>query len=207
MKTTRSSGTDWREWRRLRAWDLAQQGWGVRQIATALAASPTAVSRWLSLARRDGFEALCARPHPGTHSRLTVEQKRLIADFLWHGPEAYGFRGEVWTCRRVAKVLDEEFGVAYHPGHVSRILKDLGWTPQLPITRAIQRDETAIRRWADRAWPRLNHQATKEERTLVFVDESGFYLLPGACEPTDGKGERQSSPNGRHTIICRSWAV
>src|SRR5947209_12580809 len=167
MATTRSSGTDWRQWRRLRAWDLAQSGW-------ALAASPTAVSHWLALAQRDGPEALFAHPHLGAPPKLGADQKRLIADFLWHGPEAYGFRGEVWTCGRVARVLREEFGVAYHPGHVSRILKDLGWTPQIPITRAIQRDEHAIECWVSEDWPTLKARARQEGRTLVFVDESGF---------------------------------
>ena len=47
----------------------------------------------------------------GTHAKLSEEQKRLITDFLWHGPEAYGFRGEVWTCPRVVDVLAREFGV------------------------------------------------------------------------------------------------
>ena len=42
---------------------------------------------------------------------LSDAQKRLIPEFLWHGPEAYGFRGEVWTCGRVAQVLKEEWGV------------------------------------------------------------------------------------------------
>lgn len=179
MATPRVTGSDWREWRRLRAWDLAQLGWGVRRIAIALAASPTAVSRWLSTARRDGPEALGARPHPGAPPKLTPQQKRLIPDFLWHGAEAYGFRGEVWTCGRVARVLHEEFGVLYHQGHVSRLLKGLGWTPQIPITRAIQRDEAVIEQWATTDWPALKRQARKEGRTLIFVDESGFYLLPG----------------------------
>src|SRR5215207_423465 len=118
MATTRSTGTDWREWRRFHAWDLSQLGWGVRSIGVALDASPTAVSRWLDMARRNGPQALSARPHPGAPPKLSLDQKRLIADFLWHGPEAYGFRGEVWTCGRVARVLREELGVAYHPGHV-----------------------------------------------------------------------------------------
>jgi transposase len=196
MATTRSSGSDWRTWRRLRAWDLAQLGWGVRSIAVALDASPAAVSRWLALARRDGPQALSAQPHPGAPPKLNADQKRLIADFLWHGTEAYGFRGEVWTCGRVTRVLREEFGVAYHPGHVSRILKDLGWTPQLPITRAIQRDEDAIGSWADQDWPALQSRARKEGRTLVFVDESGFYLLPGRV--------RTYNPSGL-TPVIHEW--
>jgi len=107
---------------------------------------------------------------------------RLLPDFLWHGAEAYGLRGDVWTCGRVAGVIQEEFDVAYSKSQVSRLLKRLGWTPQVPITRAIQRDEDAIVRWRDRSWPALKAQARRKRRELVFVDESGFYLLPGVVK-------------------------
>jgi transposase len=146
------------------------------------------VSQWLTAAREEGRKALYSQPH-GTHAKLTEEQKRLIPDFLWHGPEAYGFRGEVWTCPRVVDVLAREFGVTYHRDHVSRILKELGWTPQIPITRAIQRDEAAIARWRTETWPQLRRQVATERRTLVFVDESGFYLLPGVVKTYGPKGQ------------------
>src|SRR5947209_8921924 len=106
-------------------------------------------------------------------------QKGLIPEFLWHGAEAYGFRGQVWTCARIARVIEEEFGVRYHKDHVGRLLKDLHWTPQQPIKRAFQRDDEAIQRWRDETWPELRRRARRERRVLVFEDESGFYLLPG----------------------------
>jgi hypothetical protein len=79
----------------------------------------------------------------------------LIPESLWHGAEAYGFRGSAWTRARVAKVIEEEFGVAYDKSRVSRLLKRLGWTRQAPIRRAGQRDEQAIERWRMATWPRL----------------------------------------------------
>ena len=169
-------------------------GWGVRPIAQALDASVVAVSRWLATARREGTAALRAHPRPGTTPKLTPDQKHLIVDFLWHGPEAYGFHGEVWTCRRVVQVLQEEFGVRYSRSQVARILKALGWTPQVPITRAIQRDDVAIERWATTDWPALKHQARTEGRTPVFVDEAGFYLLPGKVRTYSPKGLRPFLP-------------
>ena len=178
---------DWREWRRLRALYLFQHGWRERDIVEALGASKGAVSQWLTTAGKGGRKALYSRPH-GIHAKLTDEQKRLIPDFLWHGPEAYGFRGEVWTCPRVVDVLAQEFGVTYHRDHVSRILKELGWTPQIPITRAIQRDEAVIAQWRIQVWPDLRRRATVERRTLVFVDESGFYLLPSVVRTYGLKG-------------------
>lgn len=125
----------------------------------------------------------------GDLSGRSPAQRALIPEFLWHGPAAYGFRGQVWTCARVARVIELEFGVAYHKGHVSRLLKELYWTPQTPIRRAIQRDEAAIERWRSVVWPELVKQARGERRVWVFVDESGFYLLPGVVKTHSPEGQ------------------
>jgi transposase len=183
-----SAPNDWREWRRLRALQLERQGWSQRDIAEALKVSEETVSRWLARAHEGGPEALRAHRAPGPPSRLSPAQFRLIPEFLWHGPEAYGFRGEVWTCARVAKVIEDEFGIAYHKHHIARLLKQLHWTPQVPIRRAVQRDEEAIARWRDEVWPELRDRAQRERRVLVFVDESGFYLLPGVVKTYAPKG-------------------
>ena len=183
----------WREWRRLRALQLKEQGWSGRHIATALGVTEDAVSRWLVRARNGGREALRARTSPGRPPKLSPTQKRLIPEFLWHGAEAYGFRGEVWTCGRIAQVIAEEFGVRYHKDHVGRLLGELQWTPQVPIRRAVQRDEEAIRRWRAEVWPELRRRARRERRVLVFEDESGFYLLPGVV--------RTYAPEARTPVI------
>jgi transposase len=170
------------EWRRFRALDLTRLGWIQRDIAEALDVSEVALSTWLARVRDGGSEALRALPAPGRPPRLTPVQKRSIPEFLRHGPEVYGFRGQVWTCARIAKVIEWEFGVRYHKDHVGRILKALHWTPQEPNKRAIQRDDEAIQRWRDETWPELLQRARRERRTLVFEDESGFYLLPGVVK-------------------------
>ena len=177
----------------MRAWHLKQRGWTQRLIAAALGATEGAVSRWLAAAEEQGPDALRTRPRGRPPTRLTDAQRRLIPDCLWHGPEAYGFRGAVWTCARIAKVIEEEFGVTYHPDHVGRLLKELRWTPQVPITRARQRDEAEIEHWRTDVWPRLRQQARRERRAVVFVDESGFYLLPGVV--------RTYSPEGLTPVV------
>jgi transposase len=185
-----------REWRRFRALALKKAGWTQKDIAAALDVTKGAVSQWLVAARDHGSPAL--RPHlrSGRPTELTPAQKRLIPDCLWHGAEAYGFRGERWTCERVAKVLEQEFDVSYSKSHVSRILKAMGWTPQVPITRAIQRDEEAISHWRTEIWPELKKRALRERRILVLMDESGFYLLPGVVKTYAPKGQ---------TPVLREW--
>jgi len=93
------------------------------------------------------------------------------------------------TRARIAWVIEQEFGVSYHKGHVARLLQELNWTPQVPITRAIQRDEAAIKRWRVEVWPNLQARARRERRALVFIDESGFYLLPGVVKTYGPKGQ------------------
>jgi len=171
--------TDWRGQRRWAALTLRRED-GLTQaaIAQALGVSQGMVSRWLARADQDGEPAVVSHPRRGACSRLSPEQFRLIPDFLSHGAEAYGFHGEVWTCTRVAQVIEEEFAVRYHKAHVSRLLEKLNWTPQMPLERASQRDEQEIERWRIEVWPQAKKKAAREGRKIVFIDESGFYLLP-----------------------------
>jgi len=187
---------DIKEWRRLQALHLSRMGWQQRDIAVAMNVTEAAVSRWLAKARNQGEEALHSRAHSGRPSKLTVAEKRLLPDCLWHGAEAYGFRGECWTCARVAGMLMQEFGISYSKSQVSRLLKALGWTPQIPITRAIQRDEEAIAHWRIEVWPELKKRAKQDRRLLILMDESGFYLLPGVVKTYAPKGQ---------TPVLREW--
>jgi transposase len=149
------SPTNWKEARRLQAWQLKQRGWSQRQIAEALGVSAGAVSQWMARARNVGPEALRRRPPPGAPRRLSPEQLARLPELLHRGPPAYGFRGELWTRSRVAALIRLECGVSYHPRHVGRLLKEIGWSPQKPARRARQRDEAAIARWREDTWPAL----------------------------------------------------
>ena len=148
--------TDLREYRRFRAWELRQEGWTQQRIADALGVTQGAVSQWLKQAREGGGpEALRRRKAPGARPRLTPQQLARISELLERGAEAHGFRGDVWTRERVGKVIEREFGVSYHPTHVGRILRDLGWSWQKPVGSASQRNEAAIQQWRDERWPEL----------------------------------------------------
>ena len=155
MKTSQAR-LDWREGRRRRAWELKQAGWKQTQIAAALGVTSGAVSQWLTRARVEGVEeGLRAHPASGRPSKLTPEQRAQLPALLDRGAEAYGFRGQVWTCKRVVEVIRHAFGVTYDPSHVGRMLHTLGSSVQRPSERATQRDEAAIRGWWERRWPAL----------------------------------------------------
>jgi transposase len=145
----------WREGRRQQAWELFQMGWRQRQIATALGVSESAVSQWLAQARHAGPAALKRRPRSGRPPRLSPAQQAQVPALLGQGATAFGFRGDRWTRQRVAEVIRREFGVRYHPAHISRLLSRWGWSRQKPIRRARQRDEAAVKQWREERYPAL----------------------------------------------------
>jgi transposase len=146
---------DWREGRRLRAWELHQQGWKQKDIAAAFGVTPGAVSQWIKRGTAGGVASLRRRTAPGSPPRLTVEQREQLRMELAKGAPAFGFVGDVWTTKRIAALINERFGVSYHPAHVSRIVRVLGQSSQLPQTQATQRDEVAIETWYTERWPTL----------------------------------------------------
>jgi transposase len=152
----------WDEGRRLRAWELKQQGWKQADIAAALGVTEGAISQWCKRAREGGPEALRHRPPPGPTPRLSAGQRAALLEILARGAEAWQWRGDLWTTKRVAGVIRAEFGVSYHPARVSRLLRECGWSAQKPIRRASQRDEAAIRRWLEERWPALKKTPTRK---------------------------------------------
>jgi len=182
-------GQTWKEWRRIRAWDLHQAGWLNVQIAHALGVTEAAVSQWLKTARDGGVESLRAPSRQGQAARLSAEQVQYLMTLLERGATSFGFTGDLWTCARIALVIEREFGVHYHPDHVSRLLHRQDWTYQKPILQASQRNEVEIADWLARGWPALKEQAEKEARTIVFIDESGFYLSPTTTKTWAPAGE------------------
>ena len=63
-------------------------------------------------AREQGVEGLRRHPAPGRQPRLTPEQLAQLPALLERGAEAYGFRGQIWTCQRVAEVIQRTFGIS-----------------------------------------------------------------------------------------------
>src|SRR5208337_4778307 len=91
----------------------------------------------------------------GLPPQLKRQQKQELIGLLKQGSLAAGYSTEMWTTRRVAEQIRRHWGLAYHPGHVWKILIALGWSCQKPERRAIQRDPKKIRQWKRRGWPRI----------------------------------------------------
>lgn len=167
MRKTDEQRGDWKEWRRRRAWELAEQGWNQKEIAEALGVTQGAVSQWMKMGREQGEGGLRGKIAQGPQSRLSGEQMEQLPRLLDQGAEAHGFRGAVWTTQRVAALINKQFGVRYHPAHMSRLLKQIKYSLQQPIERASQRDEQAIATWKEQRWPELKKSPARESNNCL----------------------------------------
>ena len=147
------------ERRRRRAVRLLQAGNSLSSVARMVGAAVSAAWQWRETVRRKGDKGLAARPAPGRPRKLTSRQQRRLPKLLAVGPQAYGYRNDLWTTRRIAAVIKRELGVAYHPAHVSRILSALGWSCQKPERRALERNEAAIEHWKRHRWVEIKKNA------------------------------------------------
>ena len=112
------------------------------------------VSRWHTQWRQGGLEALTSRGPTGYAPRLSDQQLHLIDQALRQGAQAHGFDTDHWTLARITTVIEQFTGVAYHPGHVWKLLRHrLHYRLQRPARRAVERDERAIARWVAEDWP------------------------------------------------------
>lgn len=163
------------EARRLRAVDLLQDGKSNTEVARLIGVDVSSVKRWKRAVAVGGNAALAAKPNRGRPPRLTPEQKQELAQIVRAGPVAAGFRTNLWTCRRVAQVIRQRFGVQYHRDHVGRVLHALGFTQQKPQRRATQRDEAAIEVWRQHDWERI------KKRDAEAKLSSCFSMKPASC--------------------------
>ena len=143
------------ERRRRRAIALLEEGRAPVEVARLIGVDRRSVRRWNAAYRKQGARGLAARPVPGRPTKLSAPERWQLEKTLLRGAAASGFQSNLWTCPRVAQVIKRQFGINYHVDHIGRLLRTLGWTPQRPTRRALERDEQAIKRWVKQRWPRI----------------------------------------------------
>jgi transposase len=140
--------------RRIESGESTQAG-----MARELKVSTQAIEQWMARYRAGGEAALKADPRPGRPRFMTPSEHRQLRRMLVEGPRRYGFDTDLWSCPRIADVIKRKFGIEFHADHIGRILTRLGFSPQKPEARAIERDEKAIKQWIEHDWELVKKSA------------------------------------------------
>ncbi len=143
------------ESRRKYAGKLFAKGMSQADIARELLVSRQSVSRWYNDWCSGGVKALRAAGRAGRLPLLSSKDIKSIERQLLRGSLANGYATDMWTLERVAEVIEKETGIRYHPGHVWRILRQMGWSRQRPARKAKERNDAAIVSWVKNDWPRV----------------------------------------------------
>lgn len=173
------------------------------EVARRVGVHRQSVSRWAADFHSSGVEALRSAGRAGRRPRLSDEDIDGLGDILESGPEAAGYATNLWTCERVAEVIELHFGVRYHSAHVWRLLVRIGWScsdrPDAPSS-GMRRPSRAGSVWNGHALKK----ASREARTIIFIDESGLSERPYRVRTW---GRRGQTPILQHRFSWKSLSA
>jgi transposase len=153
------------EARRRLAVQRVAEGWKQKEVAAFLGVTERAVNGWVAAHRKAGAEGLKGKPHPGAKPKLSKRQVASVLSWLARSPQAFGFKTDLWTTRRLAEVIARRFGVRFNSNYLAEWLTKRGYAPQKPKTRAVERNNVAIGRWVAQEWPRIKKTRATETPT------------------------------------------
>jgi len=143
------------EKRRFQAIKLLEQGLHQAEVGRQVGVARQSVSRWAKVLEAKGKASLRQAGRAGRLPRLSEKQVAHLKRKLLQGAEACGYPSGLWTIGRVTHLIEKETGQEYHPGHVWRLLRQMGGSSQRPTGRALERNEAEIAAWKKKQWPRI----------------------------------------------------
>lgn len=150
-----------------------QEGVPIMDVVRSMGVSRTALFHWLALYRAGGWDALDAGKRGGRKPKLDAKAIEWLYRTLTNDqPTQWKFPFALWTLKLVAKLIYQEFGIHLSRWSVSRLLRQLGLTPQRPLFRAHQQDADQVARWKAEVFPEIRRKAEQCKGVVYFLDES-----------------------------------
>lgn len=134
---------------------MSLEGHTAGDIAHQLKVHRSSVPLWINHWNTYGEEGLWEGQRSGRPAGLSERQREQLRDILDSGPVAYGLETGIWTSPLIRQIIHEEFQRDYHPGHVRKLLRQLGYSVQRPTTRLVQADLRQKRKWVRYTYPNL----------------------------------------------------
>lgn len=184
LKKEAEQDGEYRVAKRLHAVLLCRDGHSSGEISTLLQSPRSKVSEWLRRYETQGYEALLEGHRCGRPRGLSEKQEVQLADIIESGPTAYGFLGGVWTAPMVTRVIETEFGIAYHAGHVCRLLHELEFSIQRPRRILAKADPEKQNRWRRYTYPNIKKKSVVKaaiftSKTKPASDKTQPSIKPG----------------------------
>ena len=151
-----------------------QAGESPEVVARVFGISRMTIYNWLALYRRGGWHALAAKKRGGRPPKLDAKAIRWVYDTVtMKNPLQLKFPFALWTCGMLVDLIKRQFGISLSRSSVSRLLKQLGLSPQRPLRRAYQQNPEAVEQWLNEDFPHIRKEAQEVGATIYFADEAG----------------------------------
>jgi len=178
------------EWKRKQGYDLIRKGMKKSEISKMLHVDRRTVYSWtIRMENNIGYRN---RKQKGQESRLSEEQKKKLKKILDDGASQYGYDTDLWTLKRIAEVIDNEFHVHYNVTYVWQILDKMGYSAQMPLATAMEKNHDYVNEWLQDKYPEYIEEAREHNATILFQDESGMQSRPNVRRTWDPVGSRPS---------------
>lgn len=175
---------------RIRAVKSVQNGKSPEDVAVIFDVHRTAIYKWLALYRDGGWSALKSKPTPGAKPKIDGKKMEWIFDTVTQkNPQQLKFEFALWTREMIQKLIQNKFKIKLSLKAVGRLLGQLGLTCQKPLYKAIQKDESLVKKWLKKIYPEIKTRAGKEKADIYFGDAAHIRSDHHAGKTWGVKGE------------------
>jgi transposase len=166
-------------------------------VAAILGVSRVAVSNWVIKYKKEGLGAVQKKKR-GRRSQdmklLQPYQCALIVNLIKDRcPDQIKLPFMLWTREAVGMLIEQRFGIKLAVRTVGNYLKRWGFTPQKPLKRAYERQDTAVKIWLEETYPQIAARAKEEKAQIHWGDEAGFR--------SDHQTGTTYSPKGKTPVV------
>lgn len=136
--------------------DLLRAGdaWGAQaKIARKYAVSRPTVGRWKAIVDKKGLDGLRSSEALGKPPKLSQARLARLREMLVEGALSHGFETNVWTGKRVSRLIQDKFSVKFAWKYVPQLLHDqMGLSWQKPARRPRELDQEKVAKWMKDVW-------------------------------------------------------
>jgi transposase len=131
----------------------------------------TTIYDWLAKFRAGGYGALKSKPTPGPKPKLNSKMLKWVYDVVTQkNPRQMRFEFALWTREMVQQLILKKYRIKLGLKSIGKLLAQLGITCQKPLYKAIQKDETLVRKWLKKSFPEIKKRALKQGADIYFGD-------------------------------------
>lgn len=153
--------------------EAVQRGDAVPVVARVFGVAVRSVFDWLAWYRRRGWDGLREGNRSGRPGKVPGPVLRWLYRAITLGsPLQYQFEFCLWTLPIIRQMLRREQGIELSKSAVSRLLAQMGLSPQRPLYKSYKQRPKELKRFLEQTFPGLRAQARRTGAVIFFVDEA-----------------------------------